>query len=465
MAAEGAQTAIGRRGFLAGSVAAAAVAASGSLAARPARAATRPNVLVVVTDDHPKGTAWSMSKARNWLVGSGVEFTNGHVTTPLCAPSRSTIFSGRYAHNHGVRDNGHAHNLDQSTTFQRHLQNAGYRNGFFGKYLNGWNVADAPPHFEDYALLSPVGYNDGQFNHNGTIATVPGYTTHRIRDFALDFIDKGATDARPWFAYVAPYASHGPRTAEPKYADTAVPAWSGRPSVGEADKSDKPAYIQNAAATLADGRAIRREQLRSLLSVDDALQAFHDKLEATGQLADTLVVFIGDNGFLWADHGWTKKSVPYRPAIEVPFWLSWPAGGFGSGTTDGRLVANVDISATVLDAAGITPPTPQDGHSLLGTHSRDHLLTEWWKHGTGAGGPNTWASYVSKTGQYTEYYSLHTDAGGVPVGTGNVVFREYYDLANDPYQLVNKLHGATAAQEQAWGIPTLAARLAADRTA
>ncbi|MFE2324174.1 sulfatase [Streptomyces sp. NPDC059385] len=459
--------AVGRRGFLAGAAAVAAAAATpalaGSAAASTASAA-RPNILLIVTDDQPKHTDWALQKTIGWIADQGVKFTNGHVATPLCAPSRSSVFSGRYAHNHGVRNNAASHSLDQHTTVQRYLKQAGYRTGLFGKYLNSWTLADNPPHFEEFALLQPA-YTNANWNVNGTVQTINGYTTNIIKNKTLSFLDKAATDSRPWFAYVTPYASHGPRTPEAKYANVAVPAWNGRPSVPEADRSDKPAYIQNATGTLADGQQIRAEQLRTLLTVDDAVQAFRDKLAALGQLDNTLVIYIGDNGFGWGDHGWTKKSVPYSPAHEVPFYLSWPAGGLGSGTVDNRVVANIDIAPTILDAAGITPNTPQDGHSLLSGHSRDHLLVEWWKQGTGGTGPKTWASYVAKDKQYVEYYDLHTDATGAVSGTGQVTFREYYELVSDPYQLQNLLHQATPAQEQALGIPALAAALAADRTA
>ncbi|MFG2820496.1 sulfatase [Kitasatospora sp. NPDC048365] len=460
---------LGRRGFLAGAAAVAAataVPAAASIAAAPAAAAaTRPNILVILTDDQPKHTEWATPNTVAWLTGNGVRFTDGHVTTPLCAPSRSSIFSGRYAHNHGVLDNGHPYNLDQSATLQRALKQAGYRTGLFGKYLNAWNVADNPPHFEEWLLEDPVVYNDGTYNDNGTVHTIAGYSTTVIRNRTLAFLDKAATDSRPWFAFVAPKASHEPNTPEPKYANTAVPAWNGRPSVPEADRSDKPEWIQTAGATLADAQALRTRQLRALLSVDDAVQAFHDKLAALGQLDNTLVIYLGDNGYTWADHGWLKKSVPYLPSVEVPFYLSWPAGGLGSGTTDNRIVANIDIAPTVLQAAGITPNWSLDGHSLLGSYSRDHLLVEWWEQGVHqAKSPHTWSSYLSRTEQYTEYYKLHTDADGRPAGTGAVAFREYYDLVADPYQLTNKLYQASSADEQALGIPALAAQLAADRT-
>ncbi|MEV7611874.1 sulfatase [Streptomyces sp. NPDC089799] len=463
------KSSVGRRGFLAGAAAAAAAAATPGLARAAGPAATasasasRPNILLIVTDDQPKQTHWATPKLIDWLGGQGVTFTHGHAATPLCSPSRSSVFSGRHAHNHGVRNNAASYSLNQATTVQRYLKQAGYRTGLFGKYLNSWTLADNPPHFEEWALLQP-GFNNANWNINGTVQQLAGYTTNIIKNRTLAFLDAAATDTRPWFAYVTPYASHEPNTPAAKYADTPVPVWNGRPSVPEDDRGDKPNYIKNATATLADARALRQRQLRALLSVDDAVDAIREKLAALGQLDNTLVIYTADNGYTWADHGWLKKSVPYSPSHEVPFHLSWPAAGLGAGTTDNRIVANIDIAPTILDAAGITPTHSQDGHSLLGSASRDHLLVEWWKQGTGGTGPKTWASYVAKDRQYTEYYDLHTDATGAVSGTGAVAFREYYDLASDPYQLTNLLHGATPQQEQALGIPALAAALAADRT-
>lgn len=460
---------LSRRNLLAGTAAVGAAAAG--LAAFPEAAAvgngpvsvaaTRPNILLIVTDDQPKHTNWATPKIRNWLVTNGVELTNGHITTPLCAPSRSSIFSGRYAHNHGVRDNGHPYKLNQYTTVQRYLQEAGYRTGLFGKYLNSWNLSDNPPYFNSWAMLQPS-YVDGTYNVNGTVQTITGYTTNVLKNRTLNFLDTAATDPRPWFAIYTPYASHEPNTSAAQYANTVVPTWNGRPSVFETNKSDKPLYVQDANNTLADGQAVRERQLRTLLSVDDAVQAFKDKLVSLGQLNNTLVFYIADNGYQWADHGLLAKGTPYLPAIEVPFYVSWPAGGLGAGTTDNRIVANIDIAPTILNAAGITPNTPQNGRSLLSTYSRDHLLTEWWKQGS-AGVKDSWASYTSNTKQYTEYYDLYTDANGNPAGTGQKTFREYYDLVNDPYQLVNRLYQATSGEEQALGIPALAAQLAADR--
>ncbi|WP_241267479.1 sulfatase family protein [Streptomyces scabichelini] len=429
-----------------------------------AAAATRPNILLIVTDDHPKQTGWALQKTVDWLGGQGVTFTNGHATTPLCAPSRSSIFSGRHAHNHGVRHNGASRSLDQKTTVQRHLKEAGYRTGIFGKYLNSWDLNEKPPpYFEEFAVMDP-GFVDVEWNVDGKVQTVTGYTTDIVKDQTLAFLDKAASDRRPWFAYVTPFASHGPNTPAPEYARKPVPAWNGRPSVSEPDRSDKPPYVKEASKTLADGRKLRERQLRSLLSVDDAVQAFKDKLAALGQLDDTLVIFIGDHGYHWADHGLTGKETPYAPAHEVPLYLSWPAGGLDKGTTDDRIAANIDIAPTILDAAGVEPTTPQDGMSLLSDADRDHLLVEGWQAGDGpVRDKGSWAAYVAKDAQYVEYYDLRAGAGGKETGTGRVIFREYYDLEKDPYQLTNKLHRATPQDERALGIPELAKQLAVDR--
>jgi arylsulfatase A-like enzyme len=294
---------------------------------------------------------------------------------------------------------------------------------------------------------------------------VNGYTTTILRNRILKFIQKSARDPRPWFAYLAPYAPHRPNLPARKYAQTAVPAWSGRPSVLETDKRDKPPYVQTSNHTLAEGQAARQRQLRSLLSLDDAVKRIHDRLVHLGQLNNTLVIYVGDNGRLWSDHGRLAKGVPYRPAHEVPFYLSWPSRGLGGGTVDNRLVANIDIAPTILDAAGITPNTPQDGRSLLSTFSRDRLLAEFWAEGTVVDGPPSWASTVTPTKQYVEYYNLKTDLTGRAAGSGAITFREYYDLVHDPYQLTNLLYGASILTEQQLGIAALSQQLAADRAA
>ncbi|MEU6255010.1 sulfatase [Streptomyces sp. NPDC047043] len=433
---------------------------------RRPRSDRRPNILFVLTDDQPKETDWALPQTLDWLGGHGVTFARAHANTPLCAPSRASIMSGRYAHNHGVLDTRHPYHLDQRTTVQRRLHEAGYRTGLFGKYLNFWHTGDNPPHFDEWLLQEPVAYYNGHYNDNGTVRNIPGYNTTVIKDRALAFIEQSRTDERPWFAYVATRSAHELNIPEQRYAHRRVPDWDGRPSVFETDKADKPPFLRRAHHSFAQGKALRERQLRTLLSVDDAMRDFRDKLRELGQLENTLVLFTSDHGLCWGDHGWLRKSVPYRPSLEVPFHLSWPAGGFGRAGTDDRLTGHVDIAPTFLAAAGLEPDTPQDGHSLLDRHNdRTHLLAEWWWNQEDKQPIHTWATYIGKTEQYTEYYRTRLGRGGRPRGSGEVLFREYYDLAKDPYQLSNRLHGASKEQERRLGVPRLARELAAARRA
>ncbi|MCW2903829.1 MAG: Arylsulfatase [Streptosporangiaceae bacterium] len=457
---------ISRRAFLSGSATTVAAATvPGLLPARASAGTSRPNILLVITDDQPRQTEWATPQTMDWLAGQGTEYTHAFATTPLCAPSRASIFTGQYAHNHGVRGNRQSARLDHSRTVHRYLQQAGYRTGLYGKFLNGWKAGDNPPFFEDWAVLARPTYDNGVWNVNGVVQSLPDYTTTVVEHRALGFLQRTVTDSRPWFLCLSPYAPHGPNKPDRRYAGTEVPDWQGRPSVFETDKTDKPPYIQHANATPGDGAAVRAAQLRTLRSVDDMVAAVHGRLEALGQLDNTLVFFIGDNGFSWADHGWHRKSVPYAPSVRVPFYVSWPAAGLNTGRPDDRLVANIDIAPTVLEAAGLmrTGRFALDGHSLLAPYGRDRLLLEWWRQKSDER-PHSWASLVTADRQYTEYYDTRLGRGGRPAGSGKVMFREYYDLARDPGQLANLLHGATPEQEADLRIPALSARLALDRT-
>ncbi|GAA3219318.1 sulfatase [Actinocorallia longicatena] len=416
-------------------------AAAASPAAPPParrRRQARPNLLVLVTDDQPMDTGWGLPRLHRHMAEQGVTFTFAHTTTPLCAPARSSIMTGRRAHHHGVRDNRHPRRLDATRTLQHRLRETGYRTGMVGKYLNGWRAEDAPPFFEHYAMMARPRYEDALWSVNGGRYKRSQYTTSVVRDEALSFL--GEPDPRPWFLYVAPYAPHAPYHPEPKYADLEVPPWTPGPDAAEPDRSDKPPYIRDSEATVTDGRELRAKQLRALRSVDDLFAALVAGLRASGQLENTVIAVISDNGYSWSQHGWLRKSVPYAPAVRVPLWLAWPRGGLGGGRADGRMAANIDLAPTLLEAAG-AEPLPCDGRSLLSTWDRPELVIEWWNGREKiAHQPPTWTSLLSRDRQYTEYLDTYLDAEGRPTeGTGAVVFREYYDLRSDPDQLRNLL--------------------------
>jgi arylsulfatase A-like enzyme len=139
---------------------------------------------------------------------------------------------------------------------------------------------------------------------------------------------------------------------------------------------------------------------------------------------DTLAFFVSDNGYLLGEHGLYQKRYPYTRSVAIPFFVRWP-GHFGRAVTDRRLVANIDIAPTVLQATGVTPPDdpPMDGRSLLEQDGRSRMLIEFWNE---LGVP-TWASIRKNGYQYIEYYR----------DDGSIFFREYYDMRSDPWQLTN----------------------------
>ncbi|HEX9823834.1 MAG TPA: sulfatase [Actinomycetota bacterium] len=410
-----------------------------------------PNILVIVTDDQRLGTVTPLPEIRRRFRAEGVEYPNATASTPVCCPSRASIMSGRYAHNHGVHDNHQADAFDEAGSVQRYLHEAGYRTGILGKFLNGWDLERNPAYLDDWAIFtSSSNYHRSTWNVNGTVRSVPEYSTTFLRHRVVRYLEESeASDDAPWFLLVAPAAPHAPAQAEDRYRHVPFPAWPGNPATREADRSDKPPYLQArpAARPLA---GVMRRQLRTLLSVDLLVATVFDRLEELGE-QDTLALFLSDNGFLLGEHGWTGKGVPYRASIGIPFFLRWP-GRIAGGTSDDALVGTIDVAPTVLDAAGLgqaTLETEMDGRSLLGPIERDAMLSEFWT----AGGPvPTWASIRTPAAQYVEY----------EVEPGLVTFREYYDLVSDPWQLTNLL-GDDDPTNDPPDVADLAARLAALR--
>jgi arylsulfatase A-like enzyme len=393
-----------------------------------ARAAnTRPNVLLLVLDDARTGSTDAMSKTVAWLGRGGTTFPQNVATTPSCGPSRGALFSGRYAHSVGVRHQGDIGNFDHNKSLQHDLHGAGYASAAVGKIFNQWDEERTPPYF-DYSALTGGGHVRANFVVDGKPRQAP-YSTTFIGEQVNRYVDRfdGDDDAQPWFIYAGFTAPHPPYMPEAKYANRSFP-WSGDPATKETDRSDKPAYVRQDAATEQDGIATRQAQLRMLLSVDDAIDSVRQHLADRGELDNTLVILASDNGRMWGEHGLIQKFTPYLPAEQVPLLLWWP-GHVPTGATDNRLSALIDIAPTVLDAARVRPSYQPEGHSLLYAWSRQRILLEYWLDRSNGGFPSWASTYRPGQSQFTEYY---TSGGGV-------LDREYYDLARDPWQLRNLL--------------------------
>jgi arylsulfatase A-like enzyme len=391
---------------------------------RAAQADARPNVLIFITDDQRRRLG-AMPETRRYFKQQGRAFTRAFATTPLCCPSRASIMTGLYAHNHGVLDNipNEAY-LIRDDTLQAKLQARGYVSALYGKYLNKWPVSKDPPHFDHYSTMK-VGYNDAFWNVDGEIVQRYGYTTSILGDEAVDFVESRQGRPEPWLMYVNPHAPHAPFTPADQYEDASVSKWRGNRAVWEWDRSDKPRYVRRGTATIRDGREVREGQQRTLMSVDDVVGRVMGAVQRTGQMDETLAFFMSDNGYMWGEHGLLRKGTPYEQSTRIPLYVRWPRR-FGAATKDRRLVANIDIAPTVLDVVGL-PTSGLDGHSLVKERwNRRRLLLEYWCNVRDC---NRWAALRTRSYEYIEYYSP----------SGGIRFREYYDLRRDPWQIRNLL--------------------------
>ncbi len=436
----------------------ASLSAPGVGAQTPAAAGgtPRPNVLIIVTDDQRSDTMMVMPNVLKWFEQGGTAYPNTYVGTPLCCPSRATIMTGRYAHNHGVVDNSAHHTLDQRTTLQHQLGRTGYRTAIVGKYFNGWPLHQKPQYFDRWSIFRS-GYYNTKFSVDGKVRTIFRYSTDYIARQAGRYMKAfEQKDGAPWLMYVTPSAPHQPFTPSPDYATAPVPEWDPSPAVEEEDRSDKPSYVRTQGADRAGAENIRAEQLRTLMSVDQMVATLMANLIEHREFKRTLVFFLSDNGFFWAEHGLTDKRLPYTEAISVPFYARWP-GHIQPGGIDRRLVSLVDLAPTVLEAAGVPqdPFLPQpDGRSLLDLWERDHIYVEYFPDNAAVSiGP--WASMRTRTAQYAEYYGL----GGVSE------FEEYYDLEDDPFQLRNLLGDVSPGNDPSPVVlQEMSSQLADDRT-
>ena len=418
------------------------------------QAGPRPNILVVLTDDQRLDTLDAMPQTLDWMRRKATVFDNAFATTPQCCPSRASVLTGRYAHNHLVQRNSDGGLLDHATTVQRYLKDEGYKTAMLGKLLNSWNVKKSPPYWDKWAVLAPRpgtsnGYYYSPFNVNGKARIVDRYSTDFIRSKALRFLDwLEKDDSNPWFMYVAPFAPHGPPIPATRHLSAPVTPWSTNPAVEESERTDKPQWVQRSVPNQLRVTTLAEKQRRTLLAADEMFSGIRKKLRALGELDNTLIIFLSDNGFMWGEHGVTGKKSPYEYSVRVPFAVSLP--GRKTAGDDDRIVATIDIAPTILDAAGVTPPfsPPMDGRSFLSGAPRTEVLLEFWPSKEVPG----WAAIRSHGFQFNEWHD----------GDGNPYFREYYDLITDPWQLENVLEDRDPSNDVDTG--DLSARLAEYRS-
>lgn len=419
---------------------------------------------------------------------AGTTFTRAYVNTPICAPSRATILTGRYAQNTGVRSNGlpfggHRWFLDrgmEQRTFAVWLRDAGYRTALIGKYVNAYpgdaGALGAPPGWDVW--VTPI--NEAEIhakygvslNENGRRVDYGGspdtYVTEIYTRKAVEFIRASAAAGTPFALYLSPPSPHDPLTPEAAYGglfnDRTAPQG---PAFNEADVSDKPPPLRKPLLTpeqVAQLDVTHRQRLRLLMSVDKMVRTVRAALAETGALADTYLVFTADNG--WHAGGehrlMPNKTYPYETDLRVPLVVTGP--GVKAGARIDRLVGNADLAPTFAAWAGAAVPEDVDGRSLVPLlAAADPAAVPWrerlpiLRYIDGVTTPPAWPSASARrpglTTGYTclEHLPYRTAAAYrgfrgdrytyAEYDTGHVVF---FDNTADPHQLDNLVCRADA---------------------
>lgn len=337
-------------------------------------AETRPNVLLIYTDDH----GWAdlgiqgvdadiRTPHLDQLARDGVRFTRGYVTAPQCVPSRAGVMTGRYQQRFGVEDNNHGPLPLAEKTIAELLAPAGYLSGWVGKShldiagerqgkggKDSRRLADHMPHHQGFAeyfrgeLRQYHASHDLQGRPFADAPRVVNDDRFRVTvqtEAALSFLDRrAAAPAQPWFLYLAWYAPHVPlESPEPWFSQT-------------------PAHLP----------LPRRQALAMIAAMDDGVGRIREKLREMGQAEKTLIFFIGDNGAPLGS-SWDgsinlpmvgQKGMVSEGGVRVPFLAAWP-GRLPAGRVVDEPVISLDVAATALAAAGLPVDPRLDGVNLL----------------------------------------------------------------------------------------------------
>jgi N-acetylglucosamine-6-sulfatase len=375
------------------------------------------------------------------MVNQGVLFRNAFATSSLCSPSRASILTSLYMHQHRVSDNFSP--LDPAIpTFPSILQKSGYRTGFFGKWHMGGAGDEQRPGFDHWVSFRGQGeYANPELNVNGERRREPGNTTDILTTMAARFIRENAS--RPFFAYLSHKAVHAPFQAPDRHAKLfdGLPVPRPRTMPYKEEFYRKwPEWVRRRRVTRhgVDGMIDSdepfdvhyRRNCQCLIAIDESVGQVFRQLEESRLIDDTLVVYMGDNGYMWGEHGLVDKRAMYESSIRVPLFAHCPALFGTSGRATDAMTLNLDLAPTFLDAAGASPARGMQGRSLLPLGAgrtpdawrRDFIYEYAWEQDF----PYT----PNIVGLRTETHSLMQYPGTWDMP-------ELYDLRKDPEQIDN----------------------------
>lgn len=424
-----------------------------NLSAKSHQAEPPKRIIFILSDDHRYDymgfmdtIEWLETPNMDRLASEGAHCSEAYVSTSLCSPSRATILTGLYTHQHTIVDN-QAPNPGVHTYFPKHLQDAGYKTAFFGKWHMG-DESNAPqPGFDHWESFKGQGvYYGPTLNINGKEIDYPKsvYTTDLLTQHAIDWMDSQDPD-QPCFVYLSHKSVHSEffpakrheglyegkkidlpitynQTKNGEYRDLNWPEWVKEQRISWHGVD----YMYHKTNELQE---LVTDYCETLLGVDDSIGSVLDYLDAKGSTHDSLVIYMGDNGFSWGEHGLIDKRHFYEESARVPLIMSYPAAIQG-GQTNESLLLNTDIAPTILDYANADIPEYYVGKSAKPTFNqeetyvlRDTIFYEYyWEYDF----PMTPTTF----GVRDDRYKLIRYQG---IWDRN----EFYDLKNDPEEMYN----------------------------
>jgi N-acetylglucosamine-6-sulfatase len=364
----------------------------------------RPNFLIILVDDLDVELGSASSEAmpvlHELLVSQGLNFSAAHVTSPICCPSRTSLFSGRYPHNLGDDTLGWCGNFtdQREDNFLTALGRSGYAVQQVGKWYNeedtfckpgyvpAWKKGAQGDASDSFLLCNEGVYFDNTFNDNGVLVKsgADGYMTAVLGNRSLNWLINASASAGlgagagavPFISYVGFHSPHLPATPAPWYENTPVPTRAPRTPAWNTGWQDKHWVIDNGidkpmSADLINGSdVLHAQRLRTLLSVDDFLRDAVAALEKAGTLENTFIIFSSDHGYHLGQWGlWSEKAMPFDHDTHIPLIIRGP--NIVPGSMSSELVAmNIDLGPTILELAGIPNQWPsvtgvRDGKSLV----------------------------------------------------------------------------------------------------
>ncbi len=413
------------------------------------------NVVFILTDDHRfdamgfTGHPFLETPHLDSLASNGVHLKNAFVTTSLCSPSRASILTGLYTHKHRVIDNNRL--VPEGTIFfPQYLQRAGYSTAYVGKWHMGGAHDDPRPGFDHWISFKgqgnylPPGPNY-TLNVNGKRVKQKGYITDELTDYAVDWLETQKDSEKPFFLYLSHKAVHANFTPaerhEGRYQDVDLSFLPRGEGITAQD--DAPRWVRDQRNSwhgidfsYHSNRGLDylyRRYCESLLAVDDSVGRVLEQLKEMGIHDETLVIYMGDNGFMWGEHGLIDKRVSYEASIRVPMMMQCP-DLYEGGKVVQRVIGNIDVGPTIMHAAGLMTPGYMDGRSFLplpndpGMDWRDYFLYVYYWEKNFPQSPTQFAlrgdrfKYITYYGLWDvdELYDLNADPG------------ETKNLINDP---------------------------------